>query len=237
MTPSFYLSIQNSYHILQVALFQGDTCLEKLSLHDVRASSHLIVHIDTMLKKHKLLLPDLAFITADAGPGAFTSLRVAIATLNGVAFSGKVPLIGVNGLEALFHDGLTAAAPTKAVGVVGLLNAYNQDAYFCFGSTADAIMREHGCKKIHEVLDAVAMQFPTGVIQLCGNGIQVFAAELEQRFAGRIQYNHEALPVASVEQIARLGYQAWMKKAGITYAINPHYLKTQLFAVQRQVPN
>ncbi len=234
MFPQLYVSVQNTYHCLQLALFSQEICLQKMVLQGTRASSHLILHIDTLLKNNNLTLSDLNFITVDKGPGAFTSLRVAIASINGIAFSHKMPLVGVDGLEALLQDGLAkAVSHNNIVGVVALLNAYNHDAYFGIVSIDDAAKKQMGCKKIQEVVITIQQMFPTGNLLVLGNGATVFLTELQDAFNDRLVIESPVQEVSSVERIAELGYQQWLGQQERSYNITPNYLKTQLFVMQK----
>jgi tRNA threonylcarbamoyl adenosine modification protein YeaZ len=161
-----YLSIQGSYSQLQLALFSGGKCLESITKQNLKASSQLIPLIDEVLRKYFLNLKDLNFICVDQGPGAFTSLRVTISTVNGISFANKIPLIGIDGLDALSQEvhphpstnsGCTDeknkkhsplvlslskdADEIKQIGqpklLVTLLNAYNNDVYFAVNKIID----------------------------------------------------------------------------------------------------
>ena len=235
MIPPLYLSIQNSYNCLQLALFSQKACLQKVVLLGTRASSHLVLHVDDLLKKQGVTLLDLDFIAIDAGPGAFTSLRVAIASVNGIGFGHKVPLIGVDGLEALLQDDLEKASSNikKITGVIGLLNAYNHDAYFCLAPVQEPNNKQKGCKKIYEVIKEAQQMFPDGNLLVIGNGALVFAAELQEAFGDRLVIDTPLQEVPSVERIALLGYQAWLEQKEKSYRITPNYLKTQLFVLQK----
>ncbi len=61
----------------------------------------IIPAIDKQLKKNKLKMDDIDCIVIGQGPGAFTSLRVGMATVKGLAFSRGLPLIGVSSLDAV----------------------------------------------------------------------------------------------------------------------------------------
>ena len=95
-----FLSIEGSYSNLELELFQGQKSIQKISDNNLKASSTLILKIDSILKQNKITLSDLAFIAVNQGPGAFTSLRVVIATVNGISFSTKIQIIGIDGLDA-----------------------------------------------------------------------------------------------------------------------------------------
>ncbi len=235
MSSDLFLSIQSSYHCVQLALFVEKKCLDKLVLPGTKASSHLIPHIDMLLKKHAFTLSDLSFIAIDAGPGAFTSLRVAIASVNGIGFTKKIPLVGVDGLEALLQDGFDKVQQRYqgASGVIALLNAYNHDAYFYIASVDHERVKSKGCKKIHEVIIDIQCMVPEGKLLVIGNGALVFSVELQKSFGDRLILEELCQEVPSVERIGLMGYQAWLEQKEPNYRIVPNYLKSQLFAFQK----
>ena len=67
MSHSF-VSIQGTYNKIELALFSGATCIQVISKTDVKASSHLIPLLDSLLQKNNLTLKDLSFIAVDKGP-------------------------------------------------------------------------------------------------------------------------------------------------------------------------
>jgi len=58
-------------------------------------------------------LDDVSLLAVAAGPGAFTGLRIGIATMQGLAFARGVPLVGVSALDAL-ADAASGSNPPEA---------------------------------------------------------------------------------------------------------------------------
>ena len=108
--------------------------------HAVRLPGALI----DLLAEDGATLDDVQLLAVGLGPGAFTGLRVGLATMQGLAFATGVPIVGVSGLDAL------AVAARRAVpdrdSVIGVwLDAgrqevfaarYRADASAPFGATA-----------------------------------------------------------------------------------------------------
>jgi tRNA threonylcarbamoyl adenosine modification protein YeaZ len=63
---------------------------------DESLSKSFVETISAVLKVNELSIADISFLATATGPGSFTSIRVAIATLSGLARSLNIPLIGVN---------------------------------------------------------------------------------------------------------------------------------------------
>jgi tRNA threonylcarbamoyladenosine biosynthesis protein TsaB len=54
-----------------------------------------------LLARHSLTTSDLGLFGVAIGPGSFTGLRIGIATMQGLAFATRRPLVGISGLDAL----------------------------------------------------------------------------------------------------------------------------------------
>ena len=65
--------------------------------HDTRLPGDLM----TLLADAHVDLTDIDIYAVATGPGSFTGLRIGIATMQGLAFAGDKPLIGVSGFDVL----------------------------------------------------------------------------------------------------------------------------------------
>ena len=59
----------------------------------------LLSAIDQLLTLQRVALADLAAVAVATGPGAYTSLRIALSTAKGLTYACKVPLIGIPTLD------------------------------------------------------------------------------------------------------------------------------------------
>jgi tRNA threonylcarbamoyladenosine biosynthesis protein TsaB len=228
-----FIALQGTYSSLSLGLFQGHVAEYVAHFDELRASSNLIPLLEEFLKQHNVALDQLDFIAVDKGPGAFTSLRATIASVNGIAFGRKVPLIGINSLEALQHEARKSAVAADVRYIVSLLNAYNNDAYFRIFDQQEAYLIDEGCKNI----DLVTQQLVAlGQSMLCiGNGATLYAQELRESLESTVRFMAPVVEVPSVVSIGECAFAAWQQH-GLTetsYAIEPYYLKTQLFAIKK----
>lgn len=226
-----FVSIQGTYNKIELALFRADVCCQVISKIDVKASSLLVPLLDSLLQENKITLQDLAFIAVDKGPGAFTSLRVTISTVNGIAFASGVPLIGVSGLDALAHQVSSLVLPDekRLSLVVCLLNAYNNDVYFLLVSENEPSVM--GCKKIDELLAELAGKFSDYNLWFAGNAAELHQ-ELIKNFFSQEKHHFSHLNLCSAESIGRLAYKQWLVDHKTENQITPLYVKTQVFAVK-----
>lgn len=70
-----------------------------------RHGSHLLPTIETVIQRAGLTLDSLQGIVVGLGPGAFTGLRVGLATAKTLAHALEVPIVGVSTAEALIAAG------------------------------------------------------------------------------------------------------------------------------------
>ncbi len=118
--PVFHLVIHSGYQALSIGLYNGAQNVAIQTLDKKTVSAYLMQSILDLLREHTLTFSDLSFIAAHSGPAPFTTLRVGIATANGIGFATGLPLMGINGLEAL-----SKIYPEYTV----ILNAFCDDIY------------------------------------------------------------------------------------------------------------
>src|SRR5262249_14252117 len=95
-----------------VAIVDGDrTIVERRGDPSRTHAERLPGEITSALEAHGLRVGDVDLFAVAAGPGSFTGLRIGIATMQGLAFVTRKPLVGVSALEALAHAASPAAAP------------------------------------------------------------------------------------------------------------------------------
>jgi tRNA threonylcarbamoyladenosine biosynthesis protein TsaB len=67
-------------------------------------ASRLPRDLMTLLDAAAVALADVDVFAVATGPGSFTGLRIGIATMQGLAFAGDKPLIGISSFDALAHQ-------------------------------------------------------------------------------------------------------------------------------------
>ena len=92
---TFFLAAQHTYDGIQIGLFNGPKLIQTLFCEKKNASKKIVSLVDQLLRDHKVSFDDLLFVAANQGPGPFTSLRVVIASMNGIAFATKKSMIGI----------------------------------------------------------------------------------------------------------------------------------------------
>ena len=87
---------------LDVFLIFGTKIIDKISqIGDYKVTEYLLKSIEQILRNNKVKTTDLAGIMAVTGPGPFTSLRITVAVANTLAYSLKIPVVGIQNKQGL----------------------------------------------------------------------------------------------------------------------------------------
>ena len=118
--PALDLGIECATDEPSIALLDGERALvERAWTVTTTLTRELLAAIDGALRDAGVARTDLASIAVDVGPGAYTGLRTAVATAQGIALALGIPLAGVGRLEAAAFPHLAAGAPVVAIHDVG----------------------------------------------------------------------------------------------------------------------
>lgn len=160
------LCIESSTDICSICISNnGNVIAIKESLEPKSHSRLITILIDEVMKEAQLSFDDLAAVAVSAGPGSYTSLRIGVTTAKAIAYSMRIPLIGVCTLEALAHSidiGLNDC-------IISMIDARRDEVYYSlFDSTYNKlleaqpyILKEHS---FEDLLD----KYKT--VHLVGNG-------------------------------------------------------------------
>jgi tRNA threonylcarbamoyl adenosine modification protein YeaZ len=117
----------------QAAIAIGDGRAEPLAARSwgagYRHGEELLAVLDEVLHEAGIELRDLGGVVAGTGPGAFTGLRVGLATAKGLAYGLRVPIVGVASTAGLAVAAHAAARGAALTPVAVLLPAGPHDRY------------------------------------------------------------------------------------------------------------
>lgn len=96
-SPGPILALDTATSVAVVALGdpEGVLIAEATWTAAQRHGEELLVRIDRLLSEAGMDLPELGAIVVGTGPGAFTGLRVGLATAKGLAHGLAIPIVGV----------------------------------------------------------------------------------------------------------------------------------------------
>jgi tRNA threonylcarbamoyladenosine biosynthesis protein TsaB len=220
---SLVLCLHTTYTNVESALARDKQILGLRSLTKEQASAQLIPTIDALLTINQLNLSDISHIIVNQGPAPFTTLRTIIATVNGIAFAHKVPLVGVDALEAFMSEYADKHAGPTAV----LLNAFNKAVYYYILNPTNTL-RLKGYAPITTCIELIKESCKEAQILCIGNGAQLYHEDIKTALGAQVHFPDHLPLTASIEQIIKTGLAQIENNQGITQSIEPLYLKKPL---------
>lgn len=183
-------------------------------------SATLLPAVQQLLAAHGLTIQDLDAVAFDAGPGAFTGLRMGCALAQGLAVAHQKPVLPVGSLEAMAWS---AHQLTGLGRIMPLLDARMGEVYSaCFQVGLEGVVS----------LDHVRVGPPSetplspDTACFCGNGLLAYP-EFSTRIAPTQRVLPEVLPHATA--IAALGRLAWLRGESIEAAqAMPRYVRDKV---------
>lgn len=215
---NLFLVLQNTYDELQIALLKGSQSIALRSISKMEASTRFISELQDILDEHSITLSDIPFIVVNQGPGPFTTLRTVLACANGLSFASKIPLIGIDGLDAFSAEYNDTHYPNTVI----LLNAFGQDVYFAIQSNNTL---KKGYDNIDAILEQIKQTMPQEKIRFLGNGTQLFQEKIIATF-GQHAFIPKDIPLyCSIEAVGKLGLEKWKTDKTGSHQLLPLYLK------------
>lgn len=213
-----FLVIHTRYNDVQIGLFRNLELIDSITDESKKVSKNFFYSIESIIQKHNISLGDISFIAANQGPAPFTTLRVCLASINGLAFATKLPLIGVNGLEVFLQE------YTNKNITVALLNAFNKEVYYGISKPENKTI-SIGSGPAIDVIQNIANQYSTGQIEFIGNGITLYSNEINQYFNNRATLPDPLPESVSLRYLAKEALKKWANKDDHKTSLMPIYLK------------
>ena len=121
------LAIECSTAWLSVCAHDGRALATRRERSGASASARILGFVEEVLADAGWRLGELDGIAFGSGPGAFTGLRVACGTVQGLALGASLPVVGVASLAAMAQAAWRIHGATR---VVGCLDARMREVYF-----------------------------------------------------------------------------------------------------------
>lgn len=87
-----------------IAFKSGDSIVEINKENIKNHNSELLPILDNFLKENKISLDNIDYIVLGIGPGSFTSIRIAFATVKSICYAKNIKIIGISSLESLYQN-------------------------------------------------------------------------------------------------------------------------------------
>ena len=211
------LALETSTESGSCALWLDGLVIERICPAGRSHSETLLPLVRELMAEAGISVGQLDAIAFDAGPGAFTGLRVACGAAQGLAVAAGLPLIPVVSLEVM-------AATTNAERVISLLDARMGEVY-----GASYQRREDGYELLGEIRVSSPddIEMPGADWLACGNALTAYPALAGRLSAAGVSLLPAILPEAS--WLARLGAIKFAAGQGIDPALAaPLYIRDKV---------
>lgn len=203
-----------------VAVSRGERLLGEVLLDSP------LTHSDRLLLTLRQLLTDLGLALAEVdafgvvrGPGAFTGLRVGLATAKGLALATGKPVVGVSALATL-----ALAAPHAPWPVCALLDARKQEVYAGLFSTRGGEPQPLGEEAV--VPPERLLERLDGPTLFVGSGVAPYRTLIVRRLGAQAHFLPWAAQTPRASQAAVLALAALRRgEGGDAASLLPRYLR------------
>jgi tRNA threonylcarbamoyladenosine biosynthesis protein TsaB len=175
--------------------------------------------IDGVIGQAGLDITELDGFAVSNGPGSFTGLRIGIASVKGLAFSLKKPVVGVSSLKTLAYQ-----CRQKPYLICPVIDARKHEVYYCRYRSDNGELKQEGPEQVALPLEAVGnIREPSIFI---GSGAELY----QQLIADELgQLAHFAAPNEHTIQASAV---AWLSLPRFTqqdtedvHLLAPHYIR------------
>jgi tRNA threonylcarbamoyladenosine biosynthesis protein TsaB len=218
------LAVESATSRLSVALLRGETLLAEGSPDDPgHHAERILPLIDAVLERAGCRASDPDAFAVSIGPGSFTSLRVGLATVKGLAFGSGRPVVAVPTLEALAFASLSKRSSLPRV---PLLDARRGEAYAAVFDVEDGALAGRVPDGLFSPVELAAV-LPERCL-LVGEGAAIFGEELQALAGAGVELpaslERNALG-ARAESVARLALLRLRADEVADPFLAPHYVR------------
>ncbi len=217
------LAIECATRTASVALLQGDALVGQQAC-DGRGNhaETLLGMLDVVLAEAGVSLCDVGRFAVSIGPGSFTSLRVGLATVKGLAFASDARVAPVSTLAALAWE----AGGQAGADVASALDARRGEVYgavFRCGLGEAGASVEALCSEGLFSPEAFAQALPERCLA-AGSGVELYAGTLGARAGGAVDLRPGIAP--SARAVGALGAAMLVRGEGLlAEELAPRYLR------------
>ena len=210
------LAFDTSTKFLSIACLEDSEVLS--SYHEevgIRHSEILVSKMKEIIKEPGWRKTDIDLVCTGLGPGSFTGLRIAVATIKGLAAVLSNKVVGVPTMDAIVKN---VSGTQKRV--APLLNAYKGKVYSCiYERENDKVIRttDYLLLPVEDLLDGLQDE-----VLFFGDAIEIYRDKLEEHPLAKYSCDLDWYPKAA--DIGRIGFERSLKGTDDPGSIDPLYL-------------
>jgi len=200
------LAIETSTEGCSVALSAGSEVLERFELAPMKHAELILPFVRGVLADAGCAVGDVDVIAFGRGPGSFTSLRIGIGVVQGLAWGADVPVVPVSSLQAVAQAAFENVAVAAADHVLVAMDARMHEVFHAvFRRDDHGVAQPLGEERVTAPADLAAPEVNAFIA--AGNGFARYV-ELEPLAAAAVARQPELWPRAGM--VLALARQ-WLK--------------------------
>jgi len=146
--------------------------------------SMIIPTIKEILKKKRLSIDALDAFAVGLGPGSFTGLRIGLATIKGLAFGSKKPVIGIPTLDILARN-----ISNDKSWICPIVDAKRDKVYTCIYENKNKHFRKLSNYSLIEIKDLIKKIKRQTIF--VGDGIRVYEDLIRNKLGKKARFSNE----------------------------------------------
>ncbi|MCB9963800.1 MAG: tRNA (adenosine(37)-N6)-threonylcarbamoyltransferase complex dimerization subunit type 1 TsaB [Rhodospirillales bacterium] len=179
-------------------------------------AERLLPLIDELVKEAGLEFQNISLLSCTRGPGAFTGLRLSMATAKALSLSLNIPAIGISTLAAISATYRVSSCASETQKILTCLETKRKDYYTQLFDPFGRAVTPAACSTLRDVMQMITSD--TSVI--IGD-----AAQRLQKETGLESKMFVDIPYPDCMQIARLALEAYTPDKGRLQEMSPLYLR------------
>lgn len=228
------LGLDTSSRAASVALWRDGVLLGEILINDKRTHSQkLMPMLEDLLKLADMKIEDIDLLAVCLGPGSFTGIRIAVATVKAIAHVRDLPIVGINSLENIAYSMIDSSTT-----IIPILDAQSSQVYtgaYEFVGGELNTLKDLCVEDIRDVLAyAKELEDKKKTVTIVGEGIYKYMDKLLSALSDRIRVanpNSNVSRAASLCHCASIKYQE-KKDISTCYDLAPIYLRKSQAEVQ-----
>ncbi|MDD5224668.1 MAG: tRNA (adenosine(37)-N6)-threonylcarbamoyltransferase complex dimerization subunit type 1 TsaB [bacterium] len=214
------LALETSTEFGSLALLNRDELLAEICFGGgVTHTERLLPAWDWILRTSRTPLSEIRGLAVGVGPGSFTGLRIGMATVLGMAWARRLPVVGVSSLKALAGN-----LPFVSGTVCPLIDARKGEIYWSLYHSENGILSQIGEEKVSplsEILKSV-----TRPAIFLGTGARRYRPEIEEWNGGKTRGADSLLAYPLARQAGLLAWERFARgESDDLKTLAPNYIR------------
>lgn len=208
------LLMTTSTKLASISLFEDKEMLANINVNVKKTHSTWIINqIEDILNWTSTKISDIEMVVVSIGPGSFTGVRIALATIKGMFANQKIDIYTVNELDALGFQGCQIYKKD----VVAIINSNKEKIYYGFYSNGNRV----GELKVSKLRDMLEIYYDKDICFI-GDGAIAYREKI-QEYGFNIDISNMFLRINSV--IFFDMYEKGMLEKADLFNLVPDYLE------------